>query len=527
MLQDEQPTPFMQVALTPQATREARATSNQPEPAPLPVQTPTAAAAASAAESRVSPLMAIGQRATITLRESPAAGSRIVRSLPGSDVLWAQALSPDGRWLKVAYDDVGNTAWVARSDVSLFGDPTSLRAPDEKRTAVTPAVLAGSPSPVAAFSEGRVTANTLNIRGGPGEDQPILGQLRAGDTVRIIARTPDGAWAKIEREGADAWVAARYLTDAARPAPARSAAPARTTTGLTGKIAFQTRTGGDIYLINADGSNLQRVTDGMDPALSPDGTRLAYARWGAPHAIFVRDLRTGEERQVAAVNRPRGPAWSSDGSKLVFTYSTRNYMCRVSPFGCLEEDELRDRFGGDCLVTPFGKICIADLPLQQVDDFGLVSINPDGSGWQDIPAQKKVFTPGWRPGDSEILYKGDLGLQMTTPNGETRPLVNDLQINSPAWSPEGQRIAVQQYLHDHADLFILDAGGNVQQRLTAPPTALDKGSNNVSPAWSPDGATLLFLSDRDGAWKLYQIARRRLGSAFVRAQRAGRADFRL
>ncbi len=298
---------------------------------------------------------------------------------------------------------------------------------------------------------------------------------------------------------------ARYITDASRPTPAQPPAPAQAADGLSGKIAFQTRTGGDIYVMNADGSNLQRITDGMDPALSPDGTRLAYARWGAPHAIFVRDLRTGQERQVAAVNRPRGPAWNSDGSKLVFTYSTRNYMCRVSPFGCLEEEELRKRFGGDCLVTPFGKICIADLPLQQVDEFGLVSINPDGSGWQDVPAQKKVFTPGWRPGNSEILYRGDLGLQITTLNGETRPLVNDAQISSPAWSPEGQRIAVQQYLHDHADLFILDAGGVVQQRLTAPPSRLDKGANHVSPAWSPDGAYIVFLSDRDGAWKLYRM----------------------
>ena len=67
--------------------------------------------------------MAIGQRATIALRESPSAGSRVTRSLPGSEVLWAQALSPDGRWLQVTYDETGATAWVARGDVSLFGDP--------------------------------------------------------------------------------------------------------------------------------------------------------------------------------------------------------------------------------------------------------------------------------------------------------------------------------------------------------------------------------------------------------------------
>jgi Tol biopolymer transport system component len=45
----------------------------------------------------------------------------------------------------------------------------------------------------------------------------------------------------------------------------------------------------------------------------------------------------------------------------------------------------------------------------------------------------------------------------------------------------------------------------VLQRLTAPPSALEKAPNNVAPAWSPDGSYIVFLSDRDGAWKLYRM----------------------
>jgi dipeptidyl aminopeptidase/acylaminoacyl peptidase len=177
----------------------------------------------------------------------------------------------------------------------------------------------------------------------------------------------------------------------------------------------------------------------------------------------------------------------------------------VSPFGCLEEEELRRRFGGDCLETPFGTICIANLPVQLVDEYGLVAIDPDGGGWQDLPAQKRVFTPGCPPALTELLYRGDRGLQVTAPDGMTRPLLDEPQISNPAWSPDGQRIAVQQYLHDHADIFVLDAAGKVLQRLTAPPSALEKAPNDVAPAWSPDGSYLVFLSDRDGAWKLYRM----------------------
>jgi TolB protein len=271
-------------------------------------------------------------------------------------------------------------------------------------------------------------------------------------------------------------------------------------------VVFQTRSGGGIYLVNADGSGLRRLTDGMDPSLSPDGGSLAFTRWGAPHGVFVLDLRTGEERRVASASQPRAPTWSSDGSQLAFTYTTRSYTCLISPFGCLEEDELRVRFGGqDCITTPAGRLCIEDLPEQMIQNYGLVQVEPAGGGWQDWPAQKTVQGPYWRPGGAEIVYRGDRGLQITDPGGPTRALVDDISLSSPAWSPDGQRLAVQKRLHDHADIFLLDAAGNVQARLTGPVSALERAPNNVAPAWSPDGRHILFLTDREGPWRLYRM----------------------
>lgn len=495
---------FDDPVVAPQPAAPVIAATSEPTPASAsePTMTPAPAAVRATPAPQPERLMALGQRLSVALRAAP--GGAVVRSVPGSTVLWAQAISADRRWLQVIYDDAGSTAWVARGDVQLFGDPAQL-AP--------PLISAADPTPPASgAAEGTVLADTLNVRAGPGQDQPIVGKLRAGDRVEIIRRSADDGWLEIAQPDGSAWVAARFVSQGTQtPAPQTPAptAPAgaprpQVATGLSGKIALKTGSGGDIYLMNADGSDLQRFTDGIDPALSPDGTRLAYARWGAPHAIFVRDLTTGQEQQVVSANRPRGPTWSADGQRLAFSYSTRSFTCRASPFGCIEEEQLREMFGGECMRTPFGEICIADLPVQVVDDYALVSINPDGSGWQDVPAQKKVSSPGWRATGDEILYHGDKGLQITAPAGDTRPLVDDPQISSPAWSPDGQRIAVQQWLHDHADIFILDAAGNVVQRITAPASAIGKAPNNVAPAWSPDGQHLLFLSDRDGAWKLYR-----------------------
>jgi hypothetical protein len=220
----------------------------------------------------------------------------------------------------------------------------------------------------------------------------------------------------------------------------------------------------------------------------------------------VLDLQTGQEQRVASASEPRSPSWSSDGNHLAFTYTTRSYTCRISPFGCLEDDALRKAFGGqDCVTTPGGRLCVKDLPEQMVHDYGLVRVDAAGGGWQDLPAQRTVQAPQWHPTGGEIVYRGDRSLQITGLAGPTRPLSDDVDLGSPAWSPDGQRIAVQKRLHDHLDIFLLDAAGGVQARLTGPVSSLERAPNNVSPTWSQDGRFILFLTDREGSWRLYRM----------------------
>ncbi|MGB9301647.1 MAG: hypothetical protein WCD51_13785, partial [Anaerolineae bacterium] len=77
------------------------------------------------------------------------------------------------------------------------------------------------------------------------------------------------------------------------PTPTLSAAPApqapstTTSPSLEGRFVFQVASGGDIYLVNADGTGLTRLTEGMDPSWSPDGSKLAVARWTTPWGIYT------------------------------------------------------------------------------------------------------------------------------------------------------------------------------------------------------------------------------------------------
>ncbi|NIO68795.1 MAG: SH3 domain-containing protein, partial [Anaerolineae bacterium] len=178
-----------------------------------------------------------------------------------------------------------------------------------------------------------VTAYGLNVRTGPGVAYPIIGGLSRGDTVEVTGKNVAGTWLQIAYSGREAWIAAAYvdLSDslvtvpvvsapllptpsaAMESAPVAAQAAPVPTSELTGKLVFQVCNGCDIYVINADGSGLRRLTDGMDPAWSPDGKKVAFARWRDPRGIYVIDEDGSNETLLFGWSEAKAPAWSPDG----------------------------------------------------------------------------------------------------------------------------------------------------------------------------------------------------------------------
>jgi TolB protein len=78
----------------------------------------------------------------------------------------------------------------------------------------------------------------------------------------------------------------------------------------------------------------------------------------------------------------------------------------------------------------------------------------------------------------------------------TPPLARD---GSPAWSPDGARIAFYSERDGNAEIYVMDAGGGNVRRLTNAPS--DEGY----PSWSPDGRTIAFDSDRDGNFEIHAM----------------------
>jgi Tol biopolymer transport system component len=364
---------------------------------------------------------------------------------------------------------------------------------------------------------GSVTAYGLNVRTGPGTAYPIVGGLIWGDTVEVVGKNATGTWLQIAYPtGAEsqAWVAAAYvdLTGSLAEVP-KVAAPPLTgpvaavptpAAEFTGKLVFQVCNGCDIYVINADGSGLRRLTDGMDPAWSPDGTRVAFARWRDPRGIYVIDEDGSNETLLFGWSQAKAPAWSPDGSRIAFT---RRY-------GGREEDV--EIFPGWVLPAhPWWK-----LGLVRVED----------RYFTDLLCYDHSFSPTWSPdpstgsghGGQVIAYDSDYGLHLTSPDGSfggqtygryINALSTDVRDTSPAWSPDGSKIAFMFNQHDHQEIYVMNADGSDRVRLTKEEPFAGRPPNNVSPAWSPDGQHIAFFTDRNSnsepgedsepLWELY------------------------
>ncbi|MFQ5676027.1 MAG: hypothetical protein ACE5G1_09040, partial [bacterium] len=71
--------------------------------------------------------------------------------------------------------------------------------------------------------------------------------------------------------------------------------------------------------------------------------------------------------------------------------------------------------------------------------------------------------------------------------------------DSPAWSPRGDKIAFVSRTDSGFDIYTIDVTGENLMRLT------DSSGSNEDPSWSPNGFTLVFSSSRSGGKKLYSM----------------------
>lgn len=116
-----------------------------------------------------------------------------------------------------------------------------------------------------------------------------------------------------------------------------------------------------------------------------------------------------------------------------------------------------------------------------------------------------LLSPAWAPDGRRIAFvaleerASAIYIQDVT-TGERRKVSATPGLNSaPRFSPDGGRLAISLSKDGNPEIYVLHLGSKLLQRLTEHP-AID-----TEPDWSPDGNRLVFTSDRSGNPQLYEI----------------------
>jgi Tol biopolymer transport system component len=204
-----------------------------------------------------------------------------------------------------------------------------------------------------------------------------------------------------------------------------------------------------IYVMNADGSNLTQLTrdpssQNIQPAWSPDGKRIAYAKWSNDvdgSGLYVIGADGNGQTRLTSGTIDTSPAWFPDGSRILFVRSPEG----VSELHVVDADGTGER----TLAEPRGGY------------IGSAALSPDGT--------RMAFTrlePDLGQKNFEIFVANADGA------GETRLTHTPAPEADPSWSPDGTRIVFAR----EGDIYTMAPDGSDVRQVT------DSGSDGW-PTW--------------------------------------------
>jgi uncharacterized repeat protein (TIGR01451 family) len=253
----------------------------------------------------------------------------------------------------------------------------------------------------------------------------------------------------------------------------------------------------EIWVMDADGGNQRRIVDpggnlDTEPAWGPDGRRIAFARTrsgqSSPRDIWVVNDDGTEPERLTGSGDPQeeqddtDPAWSPDGDQIAFA---RYELSGGDPID-LHVWVMDDDGGNQDNVT-------ADAEVRGDPEPGLSGFNGD---------------PAWSPDGDQIAFTHQPGESdadvwvMQADGGDAHPLTQEAPTeefpqdeSQPAWSPTGDHIAFtrgffsdvdltaavgEQELGFPGDVWVMTAAGGDRANLTRSGAALD-----LDPDWQP------------------------------------------
>ena len=281
-----------------------------------------------------------------------------------------------------------------------------------------------------------------------------------------------------------------------------------------------------LYLLSPESGEKRQLTappgsiiGDCSPAFSPDGKMLAFVRVISASVgdIYLIPTSGGEARRLTLDNQCLNDlAWTSDGRRIIFS-SRRGGINRLwevplsgGALQCISAAGNRVRRpnfsqNGKAMawMQSSDNADIWRIELKAQASPAAISANAPTpiitstlieSSPAYAPDGKRIAFVSNRSGSNEIWvsqHDGSAPLQLTSFQGP--------QAGSPRWAPDGKSIVFDSRPEGNADIFMINSEGGQPRRLTT------ESSEDIVPTWSRDGRFIYFNSNRGGSSQIWKM----------------------
>lgn len=190
------------------------------------------------------------------------------------------------------------------------------------------------------------------------------------------------------------------------------------------KVAFAAAN--DLWVMPIGGAAENLTKDRFldtDPAWSPDGSKLVYSsdKGGKLLQLWIRDMATGQERQLTNLTtQPQGASWSNDGTKIAF----------------FDVDGMWRR----------AQISVVDVASGTVTKIHDALFSPGNTTWSPDGARVAVamvssYSTRFREGTNQVLTMSSSGGDDQWYAPEPNLSIDSRGGGGVAWSPDGTKMA--------------------------------------------------------------------------------------
>jgi len=297
---------------------------------------------------------------------------------------------------------------------------------------------------------------------------------------------------------------------------------------LPARVDAQFKNGNHTVLLRSAGADddttsgvLEPAYDGSYPAWSPDGSKIAFTSTRDGNSeIYIVDADGRNLKRLT--NHPavdQLPRWSPDGQTLVFE-SNRDGNTEIYRIGReagepqrLTDSPYADRFP---VWSPDGKRVAFYRDIAR--NWEVFVMKSDGSDQRNLTNHReRDGVPFWHPDGQRIGFHStrDGRFQLYTMNvdgSEQRNLSNNkFHEDLASWSHDGSRVVFfsNQVEPDNAEaqeIFVRDLESGATIQLSSDDTVGAVGEF-APPSWAPDGKSILFYAKGKGGtfWRIYSI----------------------